>query len=156
MKTIGDRIKQARKFRGLSGEELAIKVGYKTQSGISNLENRWTGKGGYKLPAIAKALNFSVQWFLDGPDTEDMATVPPFDVGMTYVSMRAAITQPMASQPEPLYPTNRQMAHQLLDQLSEAGVLKAIDHLSMLQQLYPIEPNNSAGVFVPAQVAKTA
>lgn len=53
-------------------------VGYKTQSGISNLENRATGRGGFQLPKIAQALDFSVEWFLNGPDTEDMSQVKPY------------------------------------------------------------------------------
>lgn len=78
MKTVGERIKQAREYRQMSGEELALAVGYKTQSGISNLENRATGRGGFMLPKIAEHLNFAVDWFLEGPDTDDMAQVPPY------------------------------------------------------------------------------
>lgn len=78
MKTVGERIRQARTFRGMSGEELSLKVGYKTQSGISNLENRATGRGGFQLPKIAEVLDFAVEWFLDGPDTDDMRNVNPY------------------------------------------------------------------------------
>ncbi len=35
MKTIGERIRQAREYRGLSGERLAHMCGYKNQSGIA-------------------------------------------------------------------------------------------------------------------------
>lgn len=78
MKSVGERIRQAREFRGLSGQELAELVGYKHQSAIGNLENRATGNGGNKLVEVARALNFSVHWFLSGPDTHDMGSVPPF------------------------------------------------------------------------------
>ncbi len=78
MKSVGERIRQAREFRGLSGQELAELVGYKHQSAIGNLENRATGNGGNKLVEIARALNFSVHWFLSGPDTHDMRNVAPF------------------------------------------------------------------------------
>lgn len=78
MKTVGERIKQAREYRQMSGEELALAVGYKTQSGISNLENRATGRGGFMLPKIAERLNFAVEWFLEGPDTDDMSQVQPY------------------------------------------------------------------------------
>ena len=47
---------------------LAEKVGYKTQSGISNLENRISGSGGHKLRDIANTLGVSVEWLLNGPD----------------------------------------------------------------------------------------
>lgn len=78
MKTVGERIRQAREHRGLSGEELALRVGYKTQSGISNLENRATGRGGFMLSKIAEELDFSLEWFLEGPDTDNMDTVAPY------------------------------------------------------------------------------
>jgi transcriptional regulator with XRE-family HTH domain len=78
MKTVGERIRQARLYRRLSGEELSEMAGYKTQSGISNLENRATGRGGFQLPKIAQALDFSIEWFLDGPDTDDMSQVKPY------------------------------------------------------------------------------
>lgn len=68
MKTIGERIKQARLELRWSGQTLAEKLGYKTQSAISNLENRATGRGGNKLGQVAKVLNVSPDWLLDGPD----------------------------------------------------------------------------------------
>ena len=73
MKTIGERIRQARMALGLSAEELAHKSGYKTQSGISNLENKATGSGGNKIAKIASVINVSVDWLLNGPDGD---TVP--------------------------------------------------------------------------------
>ena len=81
MTTTGDRIRRARLYRQLSAEALAQRVGYATQSGITNLENRATGRGGYKLSQIAQALDVSVHWLLAGPDTLDMAHVPGFDHG---------------------------------------------------------------------------
>lgn len=47
-------------------------VGYKTQSGISNLENRATGTGGNKIVAIAACLRVPVEWLLNGPDSTDV------------------------------------------------------------------------------------
>ena len=79
MTTTGDRIRRARLYRQLSAEALAQRVGYATQSAITNLENRATGRGGYKLSQIAQALDVSVQWLLAGPDMLDMAHVPGFD-----------------------------------------------------------------------------
>lgn len=70
MKTIGERIKQARMALGWSAHTLALKVGYKTQSGISNLENSATGSGGNKIAAIANALGISLDWLLNGPDAD--------------------------------------------------------------------------------------
>lgn len=70
MKTIGDRIRQARVAKGMSALNLAVRVGYKTQSGISNLENKATGTGGHKIKEIARELDVSVDWLLAGPDSE--------------------------------------------------------------------------------------
>lgn len=70
MKTTGERIRQAREELGWSAQTLAGKVGYKTQSGISNLENRATGSGGNKIGAIATALGVPIDWLINGPDRD--------------------------------------------------------------------------------------
>jgi transcriptional regulator with XRE-family HTH domain len=75
-KTVGERIRQARQARKWSGEHLAQLAGYKQQSAIGNLENRATGQGGNKLPAIAAALKVPLTWLLEGPDSD---VVPFFD-----------------------------------------------------------------------------
>jgi len=77
MKTIGERIRQARLAKTWSAFYLARKVGYKTQSGIGNLENKATGSGGNKIGEIAKALDVSVDWLLNGPDFENVPFLPP-------------------------------------------------------------------------------
>ena len=77
MKTIGERIKQARIAKGWSAFELAKKVGYKTQSGIGNLENKATGTGGNKIGSIARVLSVSVDWLLSGPDCDNVPFLPP-------------------------------------------------------------------------------
>lgn len=79
MKTIGERIKQAREALGWSGEYLAKAVGYKTQSGISNLESRATGSGGNKIGVIAQKLNVPVDWLVNGPDTDNVPFMAPND-----------------------------------------------------------------------------
>lgn len=79
MKTVGERIRQAREHRGLSGEQLAHMCGYKNQSGISNLENRASTSGGTKIVSIARALDVSVRWLLDGPDVYSVQDVARFD-----------------------------------------------------------------------------
>jgi len=78
MTTTGDRIRRARLHKGMTAEELARHAGYATQSGIANLENRATGRGGYRLPKIAQALNVSLDWLLSGPDEIEMAKVPAY------------------------------------------------------------------------------
>ena len=98
MKTIGERIRQARNALGISGERLAAKVGYKNQSAIGNLENRRDGTGGNKLPQIAKALNVSVDWLMNGPDCEQVPFLPStvLEVGRPDAKN--------AEEPAPLYP----------------------------------------------------
>lgn len=56
MKTVGQRIKQARIAAGITGEALALAVGYKNQSAISAIEARTTGQGGHHIDRIAQAL----------------------------------------------------------------------------------------------------
>ena len=56
---------------------MAKRVGYKTQSGISNIENRFSGTGGHKIASIAEALNVSTDWLLNGPDTDNVPFLPP-------------------------------------------------------------------------------
>lgn len=79
MATLGERIKRARIARKLSGEELAIKVGYAQQSAISNLENRGGGSGGKKLPEIARALRVPIAWLMEGPDEEEIPFTEPLE-----------------------------------------------------------------------------
>lgn len=161
MKTVGERIRQARLYRGLSGEELAIKVGYKTQSGIANLENRAGSSGGHRLPKIAEALNFSVSWFLSGPDVPDMSQVPAFDAssGVRQVIGSYTPTLPLSNIPtarttEPDAPLNLQArALSAVRQLDDEGLVKAIDYLEMLAIKHPINNPNRAGIRVPATKA---
>lgn len=76
MKTIGERIRQARESLKLSGEALAKRAGYKNQSAIGNLENRVGGTGGNKLTIIADALHVPVEWLLRGPDADNVPFLP--------------------------------------------------------------------------------
>ena len=76
MRTIGERIRQARQELGWSAQDLALRVGYKTQSGISNLENRASGSGGNKIGQIAKELGVPLDWLINGPDAEQIPFVP--------------------------------------------------------------------------------
>lgn len=157
MKTVGDRIRQAREFRGLSGEELAFRVGYKTQSGISNLENRATGNGGNKLPQIAQALDFSLEWFLQGPDTDDMRTVPPYRSGQASYTAPGATPAPATQETaSSAYMTPRQRAHALVDQLSLLGLTHAIELLEGLVSRHPGSSGERAGIPLPAQAKRVA
>lgn len=79
MKTIGERIRQAREKRRMSGEELARLAGYKNQSAIGNIENRNTGTGGRKISELARILRVPLEWLIDGPDSVDVPDAPPHE-----------------------------------------------------------------------------
>lgn len=53
LKTIGERVRQARVARGWSQQYLAQAAGFKSQGGVANLENRASTRGGFNLPTIA-------------------------------------------------------------------------------------------------------
>lgn len=135
MKTVGERIRQARDARGLSGEELAHAVGYKNQSAISNLENRSTGTGGTKIARIATALRVPVQWLLEGPDGPEV----PFSEPM--VSHDEAISFSIADNREhlvqeklPGYGADASLAEAMLlfKRLDTAQRLKAISYMQFI------------------------
>jgi len=144
----------------MSGEELAAKVGYKTQSGIANLENRVGSSGGHKLTKIAEALNFSVGWFLSGPDVSDMSQVPAFDATggvkcqpiQSYVIKDTAKVISTAQLIEPFDLQTRAIS--AIKKLNEDGLIKAIDYLEMLAEKHANNNPNRAGIHVPA--TKTA
>jgi transcriptional regulator with XRE-family HTH domain len=72
MKTPGERIRQARLDRGLSGHDLATAVGYAKQSAIANIENRSVTGGGRRIGAIARTLKVPLLWLLEGPDSDSI------------------------------------------------------------------------------------
>jgi transcriptional regulator with XRE-family HTH domain len=89
MKTIGERIRQARNALGWSAEKLALEVGYKRQSGLANIENRAGGSGGKKLAQIANKLHVPVDWLLSGPDVDQVPFLPS-DVDVSGVNTPTA------------------------------------------------------------------
>jgi len=95
MKTIGERIRQAREDRQMSGYELAMKVGYKHQSAIGNLENRAIGNGGNRIAEIAEALRVPLEWLMKGPDSDTVPYRPPIDadLGDTKFSLNDLVVQ---------------------------------------------------------------
>ncbi len=71
--TLGDKIRIRREEAGLSQDELAHKLGYKSRSTIAKIESGVNDLTQSKLKAFAKALNTSVADLLDWnePDSSD-------------------------------------------------------------------------------------
>lgn len=104
VKTVGERIRQARQARQWSGETLAKLAGYANQSSIGNLENRATGQGGNRIGAIASALGVSVDGLLNGPDSEEVPFIFQPSSALSLESPRAtyiALPGPTPDQPDP-------------------------------------------------------
>ena len=59
--TIGERIKEIRTQKGLSQEELAKRMGYKTRSAVCQVERNGNNITSDRIEAFANALNVSVQ-----------------------------------------------------------------------------------------------
>ncbi|MBB3759241.1 XRE family transcriptional regulator [Xanthomonas arboricola] len=75
--TIGDRIKEARKQRGMSRPDLAKASGikYPTLAGIENNDQTGTTQ----LPTIADALGVHVRWLQSGIGPRDVSSPPTLD-----------------------------------------------------------------------------
>lgn len=123
MRTTGERVRQARLYRKLTGEQLAVRAGYKNQSAIGNLENRSTGRGGFRLPKIAQVLGFPLEWFLNGPDYDDLAVLE-----------ERLRHQPQQQGYAPQERTEHLTA--LLGQLNAEGVDRAVEYVELLQYKY--------------------
>lgn len=79
MKTIGERIKEARTKKGLSQTELAEKLGYKSRSSINKIE-----VGGRDIPRsqivrIAESLDVTPSYLMGWEDEKPNASIPPSD-----------------------------------------------------------------------------
>lgn len=61
METIGERLKRLREAAGLTQDELAKRVGFKSQGGIGNIESGVRGYGA-KIVDIARVLNTSPEY----------------------------------------------------------------------------------------------
>lgn len=81
METIATRLKRLREARGLSQGELARRVGFKSQSGIGNIESGTRGYGA-KIIDIARELGTTPEYLrIEGAETGDR----PFDANVTGV-----------------------------------------------------------------------
>lgn len=68
---IGERIRTKREELGISQEELAKKIGYKSRSSINKIEKDGRGLPQTKILLIAKALDTTPSYLLGWDDNED-------------------------------------------------------------------------------------
>ena len=69
---IGLRIKQKREELGMTQEELARKLGYKTKTSVTKMESGDRGLPQWKIVAIAKALNTTPAYIMGWEDEIDI------------------------------------------------------------------------------------
>lgn len=74
--TLGDKIRIRREEAGLSQDELAHKLGYKSRSTIAKLESGVNDLTQSKLKAFADALNTTVADLLDWDDSDSSDKEP--------------------------------------------------------------------------------
>jgi transcriptional regulator with XRE-family HTH domain len=136
VKTIGERIRQAREARDLSQAQLALMASFKHQSAIGNLETRATGRGGRRITDIADALAVPVEWLLKGPDCDDA------DIPWKVPPGHSEPGRPIAAEPAAKWGTPIvQEAVDLLRQMSSAGQLEAIRYLRYLARQHAFPPS---------------
>ena len=70
IKKVGQRVKEVRKSKGYSQEQLAKLCGYKGKSMISRIEQGDRNFSITKLQAIANVLNIDIDYLLSGDDME--------------------------------------------------------------------------------------
>lgn len=139
MKTIGERIRQAREAKNLSQLQLALMAGYKHQSAIGNLEERATGRGGRHITDIADALAVPVEWLLKGPNC-DVADIPwKVPPGHHEPGGGRVVREPAANWETPIV----QEAMELLGQMSSAGQQEAIRYLRYLAKQHAFPPSTA-------------
>lgn len=72
---IGERIKYRRELLGMSQDELAKKVGYKSRSSINKIETDGRGLPQSKIVAFAKALETTPAYLMGWEQAEEYSTI---------------------------------------------------------------------------------
>lgn len=73
--TIGERIRRRREELGMSQEELALKIGYKSRSSVNKIELDIYNLQQPKIVAIARALNTTATWILGIKDEDPVCDI---------------------------------------------------------------------------------
>lgn len=131
----------------MSQAELARLAGFKTQSGIGNIESRKDGRGGFSLGKIAAALNVPVEWLLDGPDGE---SVPMLNAS----GQAPLLSQRAESSVQAFTEVDRAIA--AIRRLPPKGVKEALQYLEFLDAKFNSPSQDGAGHPVPAPASKAA
>lgn len=153
MKTIGERIRQAREKRKISGDELARSVGYTHQSAIANLENRNIGTGGRKISEIAKALNVPLEWIINGPDSEDVPDALPL---FTHQESEGRPSQHVVEEADPKSDALMAEGMRLLSNLTFEGKRQAVIYLRFLHASGTLNPHDAPWKDNPLSKSKAA
>lgn len=122
-KTIGERIKLRREELGLSQDELAKKLGYKTRSSITKIEKQANGLPQNKIAAIAKALNTSPAYIMGweaSPEETSKKINPAVDFILLHDGDVMAVVEVMSS----LSPKSREELKQFAEFLKGKDELK--------------------------------
>ena len=82
MKTIGERIKQRREELGLSQDELAKKLGYKSRSSINKIEIGSQRLIQSKIKAIADALDTTPSYIMGWNELDDSIDIKELQEGI--------------------------------------------------------------------------
>ena len=118
---IGERIKERREFLGLSQDELAHKVGYKSRSSIQKIETGKTDVSQTKISQIANALDTTACYLMGWKDYVDAAS------DMLVERRRTELAQGMNITDQ--YELNLIHAYR---QLNDSGKLECMSHLDYL------------------------
>lgn len=110
MSTLGENIRRAREKAGLTQDELAQKLGYKTRSSIAKIENGTNDIPQSKIVSIANALNTTPSELM-GWDDSDKENNTEKDVSKFFctANLNEALDEMIKSQSENTgNPTNRE------------------------------------------------
>ena len=94
---IGEQIKNRRQALGLTQEELARRMGYKSKSTINKIELGINDVSQSKIMQFARALNTSVDYLMDMGGVEALIETTPNDYGRLSTANQKVVNELIAS-----------------------------------------------------------
>lgn len=94
---IGEQIKNRRQALGLTQEELARRMGYKSKSTINKIELGINDVSQSKIVQFARALNTSVDYLMDMGGVEAVVETTPTDYGRLSTANQKVVNELIAS-----------------------------------------------------------